>query len=482
MVEAVSVSDLAVVAKGELVGETDPTLLDATHWSDLAGPGTLFVAFRGTHHDGHDFVPAAVAAGSPAVMVERRLVTEAAQLIVADCRQVAGPVAAAIHHQPSQALRLVGVTGTNGKTTVTHMLKAIAETAGVSNGLIGTIESRIGDQPIPNPHTTPEATDLQRILAQMAQAGVDIVAAEVSSHALALGRVSGAYFRIAAFTNLSQDHLDFHHDIESYYRTKASLFAPNMAEHAVINIDDEWGRRLAAECPLPITTTGEHGDVSAADIESSLTGSEFVLATKSGSSPVRLALGGYFNVENALVAAACAELLGFDLDQVVEGLGRLTSVPGRFERVSSDSDPITVIVDYAHTPEGIQQAIAAVTGEGRLIVVFGAGGDRDKTKRPLMGAAAARADLAIVTSDNPRGEDPEAIIDEIVVGIPTGVATERCTDRRQAIALAFSEAEPGDVVLILGKGHEPGQEIQGLVYEFDDRDVARLELSTRFSR
>ncbi len=480
MADRVNLADLVPVAGGELVGSGNPILDDATHQSSKAGPGTLFMAFRGGTHDGHDFAVAAVAAGSPAVMVERRLSVAVSQLLVADCRKVAGPVAAAIHRHPSRVLRLVGVTGTNGKTTVTHLIEAICRRNEVPSGLIGTIETRVGDHHLPNPRTTPEAGDFQRTLATMARMGADVVAAEVSSHALELGRVAGTFFRVAAFTNIGQDHLDFHGDPESYYQAKASLFTPALAQLSVINVDDPIGERLAGETSLPVMTVGSQGELRAENVRTGLTGSSFRISLAGQSSEVRLKLGGDFNVGNALIAAGCAVQLGFDLDQIAGGLESLDRVAGRFERICDE--PFTVIVDYAHTPEAITDVINAAGGDGRVIVVVGAGGDRDTAKRPLMGAAAGKAGLVVVTSDNPRSEDPESIIDQVVSGIPPAVEWVRCADRRQAIELALATASPGDVVLILGKGHETGQDIDGVVHPFDDRIVAGQVLAQRFGQ
>jgi UDP-N-acetylmuramoyl-L-alanyl-D-glutamate--2,6-diaminopimelate ligase len=328
--------------------------------------------------------------------------------------------------------------------------------------------------------TTPEASDFQRLLARMVEAGVEVAAVEVSSHALALGRVAGSRFAVAAFTNLSQDHLDFHPDMEAYYRAKASLFVPELAERAVIWVDDPAGRRLAAETSLPVVRVGRgpSAEVTAGDLAMSLEGSSFVLAGVGEAVRVRLRLAGEFNVANALVAAGIAAALGIPSVSIAAGIGSLATVPGRFEIIDTGK-AFTVVVDYAHTPDGVAAVIGSarrLAGGGRVIAVVGAGGDRDRAKRPLMGAAAAAADLAFITSDNPRSEDPAAIISQVLLGAASGPAEVRVeADRRRAIHDALEAARPGDVVLILGKGHEQGQQFADRVLPFDDRVVAREE-------
>jgi len=328
--------------------------------------------------------------------------------------------------------------------------------------------------------TTPEAADFQRLLARMVEAGVEVAAVEVSSHALSLGRVAGSRFAVAAFTNLSQDHLDFHADMEAYYQAKASLFVPGLAERAVIWVDDPAGRRLAAETSLPVTSVGRIGpaEITASDVELRLGGSRFLMVGTGAPVPVRLALAGEFNVANALVAAGVATALGIPADSIAAGIAAVATVPGRFEIVETEKD-FTVVVDYAHTPDGVAAVIGTargLAGGGRVIAVVGAGGDRDRGKRPLMGAAAAAADVAFLTSDNPRSEDPAAIIDQVLAGAGSGRAVVRVeADRRRAIRAALAAAHRGDVVLILGKGHEQGQQFSDRVLPFDDRVVAREE-------
>lgn len=464
---------LATAASGSVLGDPGRVVVDVVHDSRQASPETLFVAIRGFERDGHGFAPVAADAGA-ALCLDHRLDLEADQVIVGDTRAAIGPLAAEIHDHPSQRLALLGVTGTNGKTMVTHLVEAITDAAGRCSGLVGTIGARIAGHAVDIARTTPEASDFQRLLARMVGEGVELAAVEVSSHALELGRVAGSRFTVAAFTNLSQDHLDFHGAMGDYFAAKAQLFQPDLADEAVIWTDDPWGERLLALTPLPVTTVGrDEGDVRAANIETSLRGSRFELMAAGGSRKVELGLGGAFNVANALVAAACCLQLGLDLDAVAEGLHRVESVPGRFQVL--ELGELSIVVDYAHTPDGIAAAIHTVRdiAEERVIVVFGAGGDRDRQKRSLMGTAASEADLVIVTSDNPRSESPETIIEEVVAGVEGDAMTE--IDRRLAIRLAIAEATPGDVVLILGKGHEQGQEFANRIDPFDDVRVAQEE-------
>ena len=484
-----SLLELAPLVAGRVVGDGSVTVRDVTHDSRQAGPGTLFVAIPGSHHDGHDHAGAAVAAGSRALMVERPLDLAVAQLVVAESRPAMAPVAAEVHGHPSRRLQLVGVTGTNGKTTVTHMVESIAARAGRCAGLIGTVHTRVGRTNIPNTRTTPESSDFQRLLASMVDLGAEVVAAEVSSHALTLHRVDATHFAVAAFTNLSQDHLDFHGDMEAYFAAKAALFAPDRTAGAVVWIGDPAGQRLRRGLQIPVITVGPEGDVRATEVTGTIGESRFRLHTPQGEARVRLPLGGGFNVDNACIAAGCAHALGIPLEAIVAGLDGFAGVPGRFEVVSGD-DPVRVVVDYAHTPAGIDSAIATVrqlagpvgAEGGRAIVVFGAGGDRDRAKRAQMGAAAARADVVVITSDNPRSEDPERIIDEVLAGVGDASRFIRQSDRRRAIQEAVDLAEDGDTVLVLGRGHERGQEVEGRSFPFDDRLVSREALARKRGR
>ncbi|HIE21368.1 MAG TPA: UDP-N-acetylmuramoyl-L-alanyl-D-glutamate--2,6-diaminopimelate ligase, partial [Acidimicrobiia bacterium] len=390
------------------------------------------------------------------------------------------PLAAAVYDYPSRTMDIVGVTGTNGKTTVTHFVESMVERAGVRAGLIGTIATRVGGVSMPSVRTTPEASDLQRTLRRMRDLGTQVVAAEISSHALALHRIDATRFAVVAFTNLSQDHLDFHGDMDSYLAAKARLFEDFEAGVAVINIDDAAGRDLAERFQGDVLTVGRLGQVSWTDVSHAGSGTSFELSTPWGTRRVETPVLGLFNVENAVMASACCLALGLDFDAVVTGLTTLGPVPGRFELVSDD-DPIRVIVDYAHTPAAVELAISSARelGGGRVIAVLGAGGDRDRSKRPLMGTALSAADLAIVTSDNPRSEDPQVVASEVAAGLRSGTEYVVDVDRRSAIFRAVAAANDGDMVLILGRGHEPSQEVAGAKIPFDDREVAREALEVR---
>lgn len=473
-------SALADLIGASVEGQGDPRVRDATHDSRQVAPGSLFVAVKGFASDGHRFIDQAVANGAVAAVVTEPVETEIPVLRVADARAVMGPLAAAIHGHPSREIGVVGVTGTNGKTTVTHILEHILSVAGRRVGLIGTIHTRIGDEEIPALHTTPEATDFQRLLRHMVDRGAEAVAVEVSSHALALGRVDATWFEAVAFTNLSQDHLDFHPDMESYFAAKASLFEAERAARGVIWVDDPWGRRLARQAAIPLTTVGTAADVRVTVLQGDLAGTTIELDLGSGPRRVLVPMVGAFNAENAAMAAALAAHLDVPEPTIATALRSMPGVAGRFQRVSEE-DPISVFVDFAHTPDGITEVIATLRPlvTGRIIAVVGAGGDRDRDKRPLMGAAAAAADLVVVTSDNPRSEDPDAIIDDVMRGMGPDATAIRLTGRREAIAAAVASAEDGDAIVILGKGHERGQEIDGFKHPFDDRVEARAALAAR---
>ncbi len=475
---------LARAVHGEIRGDGRLTVSDVVLDTRAVRPGALFCCVPGARVDGHDLAGQAVAAGAVALLAQRPLPVDVPQLLVGSVRSVLAPLAAAFYDRPSRRLDLVGVTGTNGKTTTTFMLDAIFTAAGRSSGIIGTVEVRVGRERRPVLHTTPEAPDLQRLLAEMADSGVQAVAMEVSSHGLALGRVDATRYRAAIFTNLTQDHLDFHADLEDYFLAKAGLFTAEFTRVGVVNVDDPYGRRLAAAGEVRMVTTGTGPDAAwrAADVTASLRGTSFRLRSPLGERPVRLRLAGQFNVANALGALAAAAELGIDLDTAVAGLEGLAGVPGRFERVDA-GQPFTVLVDYAHTPDSLDNCLRAARAgtSGRVIVVFGCGGDRDRAKRPRMGEIAGRlADVAIITSDNPRSEDPHAIVAQVAEGTrrrarPDAFVVE--VDRRLAIREGLAMAGPGDVVLIAGKGHEQGQEFAGgHKVAFDDRVVAAEEL------
>jgi UDP-N-acetylmuramoyl-L-alanyl-D-glutamate--2,6-diaminopimelate ligase len=393
------------------------------------------------------------------------------------------PLAARFWGDPTAELRLVGVTGTNGKTTTVFLVREILEAAGIQCGLLGTVKQVVGGAEETVERTTPEAIDLQATFRRMLDAGDRACAMEVSSHALALHRVDAVRFELALFTNLTQDHLDFHADMEDYFLSKRRLFAEMAPEASVVNVDDAYGRRLAQEFEcLTFSAEGAAADFSARDVSFDGGGARFTAVGPEGETEVRTLMPGHFNVANALGAFAAAIAMEVDPDEAAAGLAKARRVPGRFEPVD-EGQGFAVLVDYAHTPDSLDNVLGAARRltEGRVISVFGAGGDRDRDKRPKMGrAGASGSDLAIVTSDNPRSEDPEAIIAEVLAGAGAGSGVESEPDRRAAIALAFERAEPGDTVVIAGKGHEQGQEFEdGRKIPFDDREVAREELGRR---
>jgi len=439
-------------------------------------PGSLFFCIPGAKADGHDFAGEAVRNGAVALMVERWLPHDVAQVRVASVREAMGPVSALFFGRPADAMTMVGVTGTNGKTTTTHLLESVFRAAGLVPGVVGTTGVRIDGDPIPSPRTTPEAPDLHGLLARMRERGVQAVAMEVSSHGLDQHRVGGIRFACAVFTNLSQDHLDYHASMEEYFEAKAKLFTPAVTERAVVNADSKEGRLLVRP-DLPTLTFGleETADIRATDVETSTRG----IAFRVGDVRVHSPLPGLFNVENCLAALGAARSIGISDEVAARGIAAVRSVPGRVETVEADQD-FLVMVDYAHTPDSLGNVLRAVRplATGQLIVVFGCGGDRDRVKRPLMGAVAARlADLSVITSDNPRSEDPLTIIAEIEIGAREGGGAYLVEpDRRAAIRLAVGEASVGDVVVIAGKGHETSQEFADRRIPFDDRQVAAEEI------
>jgi UDP-N-acetylmuramoyl-L-alanyl-D-glutamate--2,6-diaminopimelate ligase len=445
--------------------------------SSSVAPGTLFFCVRGFTSDGHDFAPDAVERGAAALVCERPLGLGVPEVIVPDARAAMPQVAARFFGEPTKELRVVGVTGTNGKTTTAFLVRALLEAAGLQTGLLGTVKSVVGGREEPVERTTPEAIDLQATFRRMLDAGDRACAMEVSSHALELGRAEGIHFACRIFTNLTQDHLDFHETMERYYLAKRGLFETG-GSPSVVNLDDEYGRRLAGEIESPVTyAIDRDADYRARDVRFDPAGSSFSCETPDGPLAIETRLPGLFNVQNSLAALAAARSLGVEPEAIGRGLAGADRVPGRFEPVD-EGQAFTVLVDYAHTPEALENVLRAAREltSGRLHVVFGAGGDRDRAKRPLMGAAASElADRVIVTSDNPRSEDPDAIVDEVLTGA-SGDA-EREVDRRRAIARAVEAAEAGDVVVIAGKGHEQGQEFEGGRKEpFDDVTVAREAL------
>jgi len=464
----------------EAADAADQVLTGITHDSRAVRPGDLYVGLPGSRAHGADFSAAAAASGAAAMLTDRPGPHPLPTVTVPKPRAVLGKVASWVYGDPSHAIDVVGVTGTNGKTTTAYLLDAGLRAAGRRTGLIGTVETRIGDEVMASVHTTPEAPDLQALLAVMREDGVGAVAMEVSSHGLALGRVDGTSYAAAIFTNLSQDHLDFHADMDDYFKAKAKLFDAR-SRVAVINVDDPAGERLLHMTRLPVTTTSAAGrsvaDWQARDITHEPNGTTFRLLGPSGEdTPVRTRLTGDYNVANALSAVAALVSIGIDLDAAVTGVGELAGVPGRLERVEAGQDWLA-FVDYAHTPDSVETVLRTLREitAGRLVAVLGCGGDRDRGKRPLMGAAAATfADVAVITNDNPRSEDPQAIIDAMVDGARQGDAQLHVEpDRHAAIELAVSLAASGDTVAVLGKGHEQGQELADRTVPFDDRLVLR---------
>jgi UDP-N-acetylmuramoyl-L-alanyl-D-glutamate--2,6-diaminopimelate ligase len=438
-------------------------------------PGTLFFCVPGFTRDGHDFAPEAVARGAAALVVERRLDLGVPEVRVPSVRKAMAPAAAAFNHDPTASMTVAGVTGTNGKTTTTFLLRTLLEAGGLQTGLLGTVTTIVGGREREVERTTPEAIDLHRTFREMLDSGDSACAMEVSSHALELHRADAIHFDVSIFTNLTQDHLDFHHTMEDYFNAKRRLFAAEGAL-SVVNIDDEYGMSLAAELTDPITYSLERDAAyRATDVRTGLSGSSFVLHGPDGELKLNSPLRGRFNVYNVLAAVGAARALGVSTEDVVRAVPTAGQVPGRFQPVDEGQD-FAVLVDYAHTPDSLENVLAAARAlaDGhQLHVVFGCGGDRDRGKRPLMGAIAKRlADRVIVTSDNPRSENPEAIIDEIVAG--SGKDVERQVDRRLAIEQAIAGASAGDIVVIAGKGHEQGQEFaRGQKIPFDDVSVAR---------
>ena len=447
---------VAALGPVEVLGRASADVRDLAYDARAVEPGSVFFCVRGARADGHDFAAEAVGRGAVALVVERRLPLDVPQLVVADARAAMAPAADAFFGEPTRELEVAGVTGTSGKTTTSFLLFAVLAAGGRRPGLLGTIEARVGGERRGVERTTPEAIDLQRLFREMLDAGDRSCAMEASSHASELHRLDCVRFSALVFTNLSQDHLDFHGDMESYFQAKRRLFRDGVP--AAVNVGDEWGRRLAAELPDALTFGFADGAAIGPD---ALAG-------------VALRLRGRFNEENALGALAAGRLLGIDDEAIRRGLESVRGVPGRFESVD-EGQPFTVVVDFAHKPGALENVLRAsrdLAAGSRVIVVLGAGGDRDRGKRPLMGKLAAElADVAIVTSDNPRSEDPGAIVAEIVAGAGRPVEVE--PDRAAAIARAVERAGPGDVVLIAGRGAEQGQEFADRTIPFDDREVAR---------
>jgi UDP-N-acetylmuramoyl-L-alanyl-D-glutamate--2,6-diaminopimelate ligase len=455
-------------------GAAEVEISDLAYTSESVTPGALFFCVPGFTRDGHDFAPDAVKRGAVALVTQRRLDLGVPEVVVDDVRAAMGPAAARFYGDPTARLDVVGITGTNGKTTTAFLVRHLLEAAGRQTGLLGTVKRVVGGVEEDVERTTPEAIDLQATFKRMLDSGDTAASMEVSSHAIELGRVAGIRFAVKLFTNLTQDHLDFHGTMEAYYAAKRRLFdEPGIA---LVNTDDEHGRRIAAEVEAVTFGIDSDADYRAREIDFDFAGSHFLLDTPDGTIAIESPLPGLFNVLNVVGAIAAVRSLGVE-NISLDGFER---VPGRFEPVDEGQE-FGVLVDYAHTPDSLENVLrtARALTRGRLHVVFGAGGDRDPTKRPLMGAAARTyADRVLVTSDNPRNEQPEAIIDQVMEG--AGPDAERDADRRRAIGRVIADAQPGDVVVIAGKGHEQGQEFEnGRKEPFDDLTVAREALRSR---
>ena len=476
-----------VIPESRVHGDGAALVRGITHDSRHVVPGDVYLARAGEHTHGIAHVDEAVRAGAVAVLTDRASVARgvdagvSAVVEVDDPRPVAGVAAAWVYDNPTDSMRVLGITGTNGKTTTAYLAEAGLQAAGHVTGLVGTVETRVGDLALPSVRTTPEATDLQGLFALMREHGADAVAMEVSSHALALDRIVGTRFAVAAFTNLSQDHLDFHRDLEDYFAAKAQLFRAALADSAVVLVEDDWGRRLAASVDIPLTTIGS------ADADWTILPLEREALRLRGPDGaehrIEVGLPGAFNLRNAALAYVALLELGVPAEAARDGIAAVRAVPGRMERIVA-GQPFTVLVDYAHTPDAVRLLLTEardLAGDGgRVVVVLGCGGDRDRDKRPQMGAAAAEgADVAVLTSDNPRSEDPGTILEAMLAGVGPGARATVVVDadRHSAIDQSIGLARDGDVVVIAGKGHEQGQEFAGETIPFDDRSVVRQALA-----
>ncbi len=470
-------------------GDLETVITGLTLSSQRTAPGDLYAALPGSQAHGMSFAADALAAGAVALLTDAAGAADAPhgvpQLVVTGPRALLGRLAAKVYGEPAAAMRMIGVTGTQGKTTTTRLAEGGLQGAGVAAGVIGTVGTRIAGEDVKTALTTPEAPDLHALFAVMREREVAACAMEVSSHALVMGRVDGVVFDVAVFLNLGRDHLDFHADEEDYYRAKASLFTPERARLALVGIDDEHGRRLSGETTLPVRTfsaQGRDADWRVADVRPEPGGSTFRVLGPGVDVETAVPLPGAFNVSNALAAVAACGEAGLDATAVARGIATGAGVPGRFERIEA-GQPFTVVVDYAHKPDAVRAALESLRPltTGSLIMVIGAGGDRDPGKRPIMGDLAARlADVVVVTDDNPRTEQPRAIRAAVLEGARGGTARIiEEGDRRAAIATALDLARPGDIVVVAGKGHETGQEVDGVVHPFDDRDVVRELLGRR---
>ncbi|MCX6133170.1 MAG: UDP-N-acetylmuramoyl-L-alanyl-D-glutamate--2,6-diaminopimelate ligase [Ignavibacteriales bacterium] len=488
LLEGIEVTKLFELTFGHFLVTGDIDVHRVQYDSRKVERGDCFVALRGAGTDGHKFVEAAIERGAKVIVLEDDLTlpdsyfmhTHVVKVVVPDSRKALALMSANYFGSPSQALTMVGVTGTNGKTTTTHIIKSIMETAGQRAGLIGTIEYILGDQVVPASHTTPESLELNDILAQIQNSGCKAVSMEVSSHALHQSRVYGIEYDVAVFTNLTQDHLDYHRTMEEYFRAKKLLFDGLSGDAvAVTNADDPWGRKIVAATKARTISYAvtENADVQARDIRLSLDGTIFTVRSGNEEHPITSPLVGRFNVYNVLSAYAAGMALGYPHGKIASGISSLKNVRGRFERITSPQG-WTAIVDYAHTPDALEKCLRTIhdvlpeRDRGRIITVFGAGGDRDRTKRPLMGKiAGSLSDIVIVTSDNPRTENPQQIINEIVGGISREASVSQEVDRKTAIHAALRQARTGDVILVAGKGHEEYQVIGKEKIHFSDREV-----------
>jgi UDP-N-acetylmuramyl-tripeptide synthetase len=490
----VTLADVARAIGAELSGDASVEVSDVTHDSRQARAGSLFVAVVGEKFDAHRFVDQVLSQGAVGVLSERERPADfkGAWLRVGDARAALAQAAAEVQRHPSRELQLVAITGTNGKTTTAHIIASIVEAAGEKVAVLGTVGYRIGEEHFDAAHTTPEASDVQRFLRRAVDAGCRVAVMESSSQALDLRRCDALLVAVAVFTNLTQDHLDYHGTMENYFDAKLRLFDGRTGTRpatSVVNLDDEYGARLAHELEgagarVNTYALKRDADVTARGVNYSLAGNRFVLKTPAGEREIASPLVGQPHVYNVLAASACGLALGYDLDSIVQAIGVCAGAPGRFERVEHAGD-FAVVVDYAHTDDALRNVLRSareVASEGaRIITVFGCGGDRDRTKRAPMGeAAASLSDFVVLTSDNPRTEDPEAIFRDAEVGLKkVGKPYLKIADRREAIHRAVAEAHGGDVVVIAGKGHETYQIIGDKTIHFDDREVAREALATR---
>lgn len=488
LLDGVLVTKLFQITYGRFAVTQDVEIRNLQYDSRNVQRGDCFFAIRGTGADGHRFIESAINSGAAAVVLENDaalpesmfLHTGVIKIVVPDSRKTLALMAANYYGHPSDHLTMVGVTGTNGKTTTTHIIRSILEAAGQNVGLIGTIEYKIGNQVTPASHTTPESLELNQLLARMVESGCSSVSMEVSSHALHQYRIHGLHFNVGVFTNLTQDHLDYHGSMDEYFKAKKLLFDGLVESScAITNADDEWGWKMLGSTRARQIAYGvnETADVQAKDIQLSLNGTSFTIQYRDQSTLISSPLVGRFNVYNILAAFSAGIALELSTDVIATGIANVKSVRGRFERIPSPRG-WTAVIDYAHTPDALEKCLRTIhdvlpeTNRGRIITVFGAGGDRDRTKRPLMGSVVGSlSDIVVVTSDNPRTEDPQRIMDDIIQGIPGGATMIREVDRRAAIEGALQQAKPGDVILIAGKGHEDYQVIGREKIHFSDREI-----------